>query len=127
MPLLVPDDSAYMNYILPDLLRIVDEDTSVGDEKAAGPGLKVITYGHTKQGFAQSQFYNIVWRTQNYNILLKYVKSDFPLPEDPPVNIALRQGATYAPGSGTANPDDSGVILVYLADIPRMTALLTLR
>lgn len=115
MPLLVPHDNAYMDYILPDMLKIVDGDTSIGDAKTTDPAWISITYSHTKQGFAQTQFFDIVHGTPNYNILLRYVPSNYSLPEDPPIPIAKTQGATYGPGTGTANPEDnSGVILVYL-------------
>jgi hypothetical protein len=121
MPVIIPDDSAYMEYILPDILKIVDGDTGVGDESVAQPGFKSLTYySPNKKGFAQTQFFNILHATPNFNIYLKYTASNFQLPEDPDpktghiLAIAEVQGATYAPGSGNANPSGSGVIQVFL-------------
>src|SRR5258708_17377017 len=120
MPLLVANDNDYMQYILPDFLKIIDGDMGVGDDKAPDPAWRLITYNTTKPGFGQSQFFNIVRGTPNFTILLRYKESSFILPEDPdpqtkqPIHIAERQGATYGPGMGNANPPGSGVILVYL-------------
>lgn len=114
MPLFVPNDFAYMEYILPDILKIVDKDTGIGDARPENPALLEITYNPTKQGFAQTQFFNIVRGTPNFAIILKYVESSFKLPEDPQIPIAERQGATYGPGMGTDNPDNSGFIYIFL-------------
>lgn len=121
MPLLVPNDSTYMTYVLPDLLKVVGGDTSIADtSEGVEAGYLLISYGYKQPGFAQGQFANIVSPALNYAILLQYVQSSFELPDDvdPDLGrvptIADRQGATYGPGMGTANPAGSSRILVYV-------------